>query len=168
MSALARYSAASHKHEVTRAMTSPGGPRLLDKTDSSYIASGQIAGDFRQPLWNIYDRLRTIETWTDGWNGYEALAPSQKTIENARAWISQMYLEIPDTGMRWKDPYVTADVDGEVLLEWRAKDKSLFIYIAEDEATYIKDLGAEVGSEMIDGDASTSQSRRKLWEWFTG
>lgn len=158
-----------HRSEGTRAVTRSEGPRFIDELDLTdrYINSGHIAGSFSQPLWDVYNKLRSMEAWTDGWNGYAARAPTQAAIEKARVWISQMYSEVVNSGQPWRDPFVTADVDGEVLFEWRTATKDLSIYIDENETTYIKDLGPEVGSEMVDGDASTARVRRELWTWFT-
>lgn len=169
MSPLAPSPAVGRRSEGTRAVTRPEGPRFIDELNlrDRYINSGHIAGSFSRPLWDVYDKLRSMEAWVDGWNGYAAKAPTQASIENARAWISRMYSETANSGKPWRDPFVTADVDGEVLFEWRTKTKDLSIYIDEDETTYIKDLGPEVGSEMLDGDASTPRARRELWTWFT-
>ncbi len=169
MSPLAPYPVTGRRSEGTHAATRSEGPRFIDALGlkDRYIHSGHITRNFSQPLEDVYDKLHIMETWADGWNGYAARAPTQAAIENARAWISQMYSEVENSGKPWRDPFVTADVDGEVLLEWRAKTKSLSIYIDEDEITYIKDLGPEVGSEMIDGDASTPSARSSLWAWFT-
>jgi hypothetical protein len=145
------------------------GPRFIDELGlrDRYINAGHIAGRFSRPLWDVLAKLRDMEGWVDGWNGFAAKAPTQASIEKARAWILQMHSEIANSGERWLDPFVTADVDGEVLFEWRTKTKDLSIYVDENETTYIKDLGPEVGSEMTDGDASTPRARRELWAWFT-
>lgn len=155
--------------EGTRAVTRSEGPSFVDELNlrDRYINSGHIAGRFSRPLWDVFDKLRSMESWDDGWNGFAAKAPTQASIRKARAWILEMYSEVTSSGQRWLDPFVTADVNGEVLFEWRTTTKDLSIYIDENETTFIKDLGPEIGSEMIDGDASTPKTRRELWAWFT-
>lgn len=157
------------RSEGTRAVTRSKGPRFVNELDlrDRYINPGHIAGRFSRPLWDVLDKLRSMEGWDDGWNGFAAKAPTQASIQKARVWIGRMHSEIENSGKRWLDPFVTADVDGEVMFEWRTKTKDLSIYIDEDETTFIKDLGPEVGSEMVDGDASTPKARRELWAWFT-
>lgn len=170
MSALApSHPTAGRRIDGTHATTRSEGPRFVGELNlrRRYIDSGHIAGRFSHPLKDVYDKLRIMEAWADGWNGFGARAPTHTAIESARVWISRMYSEVVNAGKPWRSPFVTADVDGEVLLEWRTKTKELTIYIDEEETTYIKDLGPEVGSEMIDGDASTPRARRELWAWFT-
>lgn len=169
MSALAPSYPAGRRSESTHAATLFEGPRFMEDLNLKrrYVDSGHLAGRFARPLKDVYAKLRSMEDWSDGWNGYAARAPTTAALNEARKWITRMHAEVVLSGKPWQDPFVTADVDGEVLFEWRTKTKDLSIYIDENETTFIKDLGPEVGSEMVDGDASAPKARRELWAWFT-
>ena len=61
----------------------------------------------------------------EGWNGYEAAAPSAATVRLALHWLVSCYASCQDNEVRWHAPVVTAGVEGEVMLIWRTGDFTL-------------------------------------------
>lgn len=142
--------------------------RLTSYNDPKLPESIQIVRNFNTPLTKIQDEIKTLHTWPEGWNGYDVAAPNPKAIDHAISWIESMYEDTSTTPRGWREPHVTASEDGDVLFEWRRGAKGLSIYVSETEVSYIKDWGADLVDEMEDGPISTSEDRRRLWDWLMG
>jgi len=121
-----------------------------------------VREDILPTLIEIYNLL----TWPDGWNGYNACAPKYDAVRYASRWIVMFYLDVMDLGMDWIKPNVTASGDGEVVFEWRRDVKKLTIYIGNQNAEYVEDWGPDMNTEMEDGYANSSNTRRSLWQWL--
>jgi len=78
----------------------------------------------------------------------------------------QLFLEVVDLGQKWMKPNVTASADGEVVFEWWNGTKKLTIYIRDQSAEYVKVWGADIDTEMSDGNADLSSIRQSLWRWL--
>lgn len=130
--------------------------------------SEAIHKNFRAPLREVMEQVIGLLRWRDGWNGYGVAAPNHKAVARALPWIQAMYRDALATDRGWRDPRVTADEDGDAAFEWRNGERGLSVYVSEEGASYIKHWGANITSEMEDGDASTSEARRELWSWLTG
>jgi hypothetical protein len=100
-----------------------------------------------------------------GWTGYDVAAPRFSAIEAAVSWIKELYVDVQAMGAEWHAPHVAANADGDVLFEWWNDDteKGLAVYVSENGANFILDWGTDLETEMEDGDATTPESRRKLW-----
>lgn len=129
----------------------------------------------RPPFAEAIDDLDTLIRLPEGWNGYDAAAPNPDAIEQARSWIRQMYEDGKAVGgsrreprvAAWHNPHVTADEYGDVVFEWWNEDKALTVYVSRGEARYIKGWGLNIETDMENGEATSSATRRKLWAWLT-
>ncbi len=92
--------------------------------------------------------------------------PSTATIEFATEWIAKLYSDAAASGQQWIEPNVTTGSDGEVVLEWWHRGQKLTVYISDGNAEYIQVMGSKIDSEIVDGDAMTSEVRQKLWSWL--
>ena len=110
--------------------------------------------------------LYNLSSWSEGWNGYDALAPKHEAIQYAGQWIESLYREILDISLDWLEPNVTASAEGEVAFEWWHGVKSLTIYIGNQSAAYVKAWGADINTEMEDGPANSPVIRQALWKWL--
>lgn len=126
-----------------------------------------IHKNFHAPLWEVTEKVIGLLRWQEGWNGFDVAAPNPKAVAHAILWVRDMYSDALATGRDWRDPHVTADEDGDAAFEWRNGEKGLAVYVSGEDASYIKHWGVDIASEMEDGDASTSESRRELWSWLT-
>ena len=113
-------------------------------------------------LHDVYE----LQSWSDGWNGYDAYASTHETVQYAEHWISLFYHEVINSGQHWLEPNVTASAEGEVLFEWRRDTKALTLYIGNQSAGYVKDWGLDINTEMEDGQANSPNIRRELWNWL--
>ncbi len=111
--------------------------------------------------------LVALLDWREGWNGYDAPAPSHQAVQRAILWIKNLSVEVSHTGREWIEPNVTAGADGEVVLEWWRGARKLTVYITDQEVDYVKVWGINVHSQMAEGEANSSNVCRSLWLWLT-
>jgi hypothetical protein len=144
------------------------GIRIGYSYDSPRVPSFQrdIVEIAHEDILPILNELVNLLTWPEGWNGYSAHAPKPDAVQYAGYWIYMFYLEIMTLGMEWIRPNVTASGDGEVVFEWRRDVKKLTIYIGNQNAEYVEDWGPDMNTEMEDGYANSSNTRRSLWQWL--
>ena len=121
----------------------------------------------REGIRDTLFKLSKMVTWRDGWNGYDACAPTLGTVIYAAKWIIQFFLELEEAGLRWAKPSVTSSPEGEVVFEWRNGIKRLIIYIEDHQGVeYTKVWGTDIQSAMSDGEANSANIRRSLWNWL--
>jgi hypothetical protein len=95
------------------------------------------------------------------------LPPELEAAVYASAWLRELFREVESSGLPWLQPHVTSSAEGEIVLQWWNDPKRLTIYFSAHEATYITSWGADIETEMEDGDAASASSRARLWEWLT-
>jgi hypothetical protein len=114
----------------------------------------------------VLEEIKELSTLSEGWDGYDALAPKHEAIEYATRWIEWLYRDILDLPLDWVEPSVTASAEGEVVFEWWKDIKSLTIYIGNRGVEYLKAWGVDMDTEMEDGPADSRDIRRALWKWL--
>ena len=110
--------------------------------------------------------LESLYDLGENWNGGDVSAPNPDAVENAKAWLQEMYCDTQANSLPWMVPHVAANEDGHVVLEWIHGSKWLSIYISPQEAWYIKAWGTDIEHEMSDGDVTASSDRITLWSWL--
>ncbi len=135
--------------------------------DFGGIEPTEFYDNSRPPFAEAVDDLDALRGLPEGWNGYDAAAPNLSSIERARLWIGKMYADTEAISRSWHNPHVAADEDGDVVFEWWNNDKVLTVYVSGGEARYVKGWGHNIETDMEDGEAATSERRRKLWAWLT-
>ncbi len=121
---------------------------------------------FRADFWDTVTETRKLLGRADGWNGYDALAPTFDTVNKAYAWIKQLSNEVLDIGGVWIKPNVTAGANGEVVFEWWNGPKTLTVYIEDDSTMYVQSWGIDIDQEMNHGEADHPSVCRALWMWL--
>jgi len=109
-------------------------------------------------------KIFELETWPEGWDGYDAPRPDPTSIRRARSWAEDLYRDL-SAGL-WIKPHISADDCGEVSFEWWKGRKKLSVYVSPRAVEYIR--VEKVGStpKMEDGLIETPKERRKLWNWL--
>src|SRR5713226_755347 len=107
----------------------------------------------KEVLKDTRSKLQNMLALKAGWNGYDSLAPDPDAIKHAENWVTRLYLEVADMGRVWIKPNVIADANGDVVFEWWYGKKKLTVYIGEESAEYMQVWGANIHSDMSDGDA---------------
>lgn len=146
-------------------------PTTVDYFVHPGIGDGEpqpIHRNFGGPLRKTRAEIVTLLSWPEGWNGYDAAAPSPGAVRHAFSWIEDLYGDTLTTGMGWIPPHVVADAHGNVVLEWWEGRKKLTVYVHPEPVEYVKVWGPDVFSDMEDGEVEGAENRRALWRWLTG
>jgi len=107
-----------------------------------------------------------------GWNGYDALPASKGSVARALRWIDSSYEACRRAGVTWYRPNVDASAEGEVVFWWVAEDRTLSIYVNENEVAFHQSMG---GVDLITetpitkhlhGDAPIGKNQVELMKWF--
>lgn len=137
------------------------------KWDFVITQLAEFVDNFRPPYAKTTDDLDALRELPEDWNGYDVEAPNPYAIERARMWIRQMHEDVEAIGRRWHNPHVAPAEEGDVMFEWWNGDKALTVYVSGDDVNYIIGWGPNLETDMEDGEATTSERRRKLWAWLT-
>lgn len=133
------------------------------KLDTANIAEYIIAENLKETR----AKINALLSWSEGWDGYDALAPNPNAVKHAHEWIRKLFLQAVDLDRPWLKPNVTASSEGEVLFEWWRGRKKLTVYVGDQNAVYVQVWGANIDTEMAEGDAEPVSACRMLWTWLT-
>jgi hypothetical protein len=144
--------------EVSELSTSDdnGHPSIRYKPPESAGVFSVPIKTFRAPLWETTESIYELA----------GLANSQ-SVAHAGWWVAQLYEDAAETES-WFAPHVSADEDGDVVLEWWKGDRKLTLYVSPNTVEYIQVERPAVSSDLVDGVIETSDDRRELWRWLTG
>ncbi len=101
-----------------------------------------------------------------GWNGYDAEPASGASLERAREWLLELFKVSLADALPWLPPSIAPGDEGEVVFEWWHNGKTLTVYVEPAGAQYVKSWGANINTEMSDGDASSGNASGRLWKWL--
>jgi hypothetical protein len=138
-------------------------PVTSTPTSFTYDAPAVIFNRKRVPNFSQLDRLIN---WP-GERRNDMLAPSQKTIDAAKSWLSDLYC-YADSMRKWIEPNITVSEDADVVFEWWHDTRKLTVYVSSQGAEYIKVWGSDIFNEMEDGMADDAQTCRTMWAWLMG
>ncbi len=143
----------AHVRIVNQRPTSTNQPLLIKLTNQTIEAT--------------LNALEDLKNWPDNWDSYGSVKPLVSAIENANIFSQKLFNLTSESGHQWTPPHISADHNGEVLLEWWHKNKSLALYVSSSEINYIKAYNANM-KDMKDGclqDINAS-TYRDLFEWL--
>lgn len=115
-------------------------------------------------------KLRSLRALGANWDGFGSAAPKEQAIDEAVSWIPQLYDHVLNTRLAWQDPHISANEEGDVVLEWWHNTHKLTLYLAGSgsKAEYIKVWGMDIFSEMEDGAIASPSEFEPLWAWLMG
>lgn len=113
----------------------------------------------------IQDRLSVMKKWKNNWDGYGSSKPSSKSINLTQSFISNFINLLISRGYSWIDPNITADSDGDIVLEWFSDPNKLTIYVSPEEISYIKVDSPQI-DEMEDGTIDGINQIESIWKWL--
>lgn len=120
----------------------------------------------KQSLDEARQQIYDLRFLLHGWNGYDAQAPSETSVDQALRWLVSSYAECKDAGIGWHKPNISASAEGEVVFEWWASNRSLLVYVEDDSITYHKSLSNIGRTEHMHGDTPLGKSQAELLRWF--
>ncbi len=97
------------------------------------------------------EKLKKLNHWPENWDGYGAKPPKKHAINFAVNLVHYIFDISYTLRFIWSSPNVSADSNGDVLLEWWGKNnKKISLYISDNnQIEYIKSSTANI-SEMED------------------
>ena len=145
----------------------PERPKVLPPT---------VEQSLTEKLASARQQIFDLQYMLDGWDGYDALAPTASTVDRALRWLVSSYTECRDEGVNWTVPRVTATAEGEVALKWYASDWSLSVYVLSEpegggyvESHKHRPAGENgSGASDIGEDANSPAAQIALMRWLEG
>jgi len=160
-------------------VSSAGTLHLLDLDSAMTLASSALAKLFaerfaaRQPTAKpvapeavASKRLAELLTWPEGWNGYDAKAPTPEAVIAAARLFGSLEAAAREDGVELPEPSITASASGEVVAEWWGGDKKLTLYVLPDRVDYVKVWGPDVRTQMLDGTVTRPRQVLGLVTWL--
>lgn len=127
-----------------------------------------IAYADRDPLSGVTAEIERLRGRPSGWNGYDVDAPDPAAVDHARSVIFDLW-RTTERGL-WRDPHVTADAYGNVVLEWSSGPRSIDITVLPDSLEFTR-IHRDKHGRVVDADeacgAITIEAFAALWRWFT-
>ncbi|TNF28007.1 MAG: hypothetical protein EP329_18665 [Deltaproteobacteria bacterium] len=112
-------------------------------------------------------RIDTLRAWQSNWDGFGSPAPSGPAITRAKELVAEAFAT--PIGSEWTVPMVSADEDGNVVLEWWCDGPNRLSLFVSDEATeYVRSWGEHISQEMDEGALSGGLELRELIRWVQG
>lgn len=154
------YHRTLYSYEVQETVTS-GGSFNLNVTSKR-------TNNVQKKIQTTTDSIVALSLLNDNWDGRGAVRVRHGAIKKAKDWIENMYIDAMCVAQPWLPPYVAAGAEGEIVLEWNKGAKGLTIHVTEEGIDYLKSWGANIHSEMEDGEVTNAQDCRDLWRWLAG
>src|SRR5438552_3298697 len=82
---------------------------LFDEMQSRFLATQSFGGPIRKKIAELMDTF--LDCYSPDWDGYNALAVSPQSYQNARRFLETL------NGM-FPQPSIGVEPDGEISLEW--------------------------------------------------
>ena len=130
----------------------------VDSAPLSETHSSLINGNKLISIWEFRSKSSLLSLKKDHSNEGEdkTLIESDIVIVLAEGLINLIAYN-PILSNSLSDPFITAESENEICMEWWNKDRKLTIFIEEDSLSYLKSWGPDINTEMQD-DLLTSNS----------
>lgn len=128
--------------------TVPYGQSTTSSFDADFTAPEQYSSSiylsrayhFPDHIAAMFQKLNRLEAFQDGWDSYQAEAPSPTALDEARSFLIQNYmLDLPFY-------FLAPGVNGEVMIEFQKGNKAAELYFLPDgQSELILFMEDEVG-----------------------
>jgi hypothetical protein len=119
------------------------------------------------PMADVSREIAQLECTTEEWNAAGGQVSLQLAITHAQTWLIDLYQDAQSVGL-WIKPHITADAMGNIVFEWWNGPRKLTVYVSPDTTEYVKVWGPNIFTEMEDGEITSPDDRRELWQWLIG
>ena len=106
-----------------------------------------------------------LVSWSKNWDGNNAAKPRINSIKNAKLWGKQIYTLAVKNEYEWRKPFISADEEGNVVLEWWYKDRNLTLDISANEVFFSETRNADSSPKITTGILTHSSIASKL-KWL--
>jgi hypothetical protein len=111
-----------------------------------------------QPTKLALERLRLLVA---DWDGFESEQPNHDAISLAIQSLPDL-VRGAEKVAEWSLPHVSANEDGEVIMEWWLGHKKLTIFVGPTKMDYLFTWGDRIDQDMVDGEFLT-EAFPALW-----
>lgn len=116
-------------------------------------------------LWRFIHEIGSLKFWARSWDGAGSEKPRLSSIDRAMEWGVKIYFLMLENDYEWRQPFVSADEEGDVVFEWWFQDRNLTLDISSDDATFFETRDADGSPEIISGVLCEKELPRKL-KWL--
>lgn len=124
-----------------------------------------------QAILRTLEDLDDLKTWPGDWDGYNVDPPNPFHVDFAKVWILGGFFNLKAHWLRYRQPHVSADEEGDPCFEWRSPTgrEGLTMYFESEDhlfsVWYIKSWGSHMSLQMEDG-VVEMKDFHFLWEDF--
>ncbi|MHB1949743.1 MAG: hypothetical protein ACYCQI_16715 [Gammaproteobacteria bacterium] len=166
---------------LEHAMPSPYSPSFSQRVTFELPASRSLKGS-EENIYNLYVNSKKLELveclisldelskYIENWDGHDASKPNLAAIKNTRTLLTNIFNMSYDATLNWVSPHISADSEGNVVLEWWGTNKkkiTFYIGSTPNLIEYIKSSNEKI-NEMEDGkiDKFTPASYIQFFGWL--
>lgn len=128
-----------------------------------------ITPENQRPLthYRLAESFAGVQGLKDNWDGRGSLAPSPETLAYAHEALALLQASALARGLAWTEPHIGCNERGQVTLEWWRDKKTLTVFVrSKSEMDYLKSWGADIVSEMEDGELTRIADFVALSHWL--
>lgn len=128
-----------------------------------------ITPESQRPLTHqrLTESFASLEGLQNNWDGHGSLAPSPETLAYAREALALLQASALARGLPWAEPHIGCNERGQITLEWWQDSKTLTVFVrSENEMDYLRSWGADIVSDMEDGELTHISDFIALSHWL--
>lgn len=115
----------------------------------------------------LTESFATLEALEDNWDGQDSQAPAPALVAYAREVLALLHASALARGVRWIDPHIGCNEQGQISMEWWHDQRNLTLFIrSENRIDYLKSWGSHIVNEMEDGEVSRIADFIALSRWL--
>lgn len=140
-------------------------PVKASAEEPSVLTSAVEVEPFSQALKQVYD----LQFLPYGWDGNGAAVPTRASVDLTLHWLTSCYAQCKDVGLDWPWVNVAAGIEGEVVLEWWGRTRSVIVSVdAEGVRYHFSERGPGTQTRHTHGQASEPKELVGLLQWLVG
>lgn len=143
---------------------------LREQPDGSALLTPVVVtAETERPLTGrrLQEAFAFLEGIQDDWDGRGSPAPTPETIAGAGEALALLQSGALARGVPWTPPHIGVNELGQITLEWWAGNRSLTVFVrSESRVDYLKSWGANIETEMEDGELSRLADFAALSRWL--
>ena len=128
-----------------------------------------VVPEREQPLTSgrLAEAFNALVSLSDNWDGHGSSAPSTALLAEAREALALLHAGALARELRWEEPHVGVNENGQITLEWWQGDRSLTVFVrSEDQVDYLKAWGKDIVAEMEEGELNRLSDFATLSRWL--
>jgi hypothetical protein len=102
-------------------------------------------------LQEFLEEINLLSSCSKNWDGNGSEKPRLDSIRNAIVWGREIYSVMIENGYEWRKPLITADEEGNVVLEWWYKDRNLTLDITGSDIDFSETRDADDSPQITVG-----------------